>query len=117
MQDFDYSFSSGETDRYSPRSLPISRQEVGVRWRVILLSSNAEKQSNGECKQIANGADHRGLEQVKGCKHTRSRTMMLIEWDRDVAYRQSLGEVNQESWVDIKTEVKTIVLGKPYFLG
>ncbi|KAM0802256.1 hypothetical protein BDR22DRAFT_887504 [Usnea florida] len=36
---------------------------------------------------------------------------------KDAAYRRSLGEVDQESWEDIKSEVKTIVLGSPYFLG
>ena len=77
----------------------------------VLLSSNADKQSNGECKEITKGADHGGFEHVKGCKHIRSRNIMLIEWDRNVAYRRSLGEVDKESWEDIKTEVKTIVLG------
>ena len=81
----------------------------------VLLSSNAAKQCNGECKKITNRADHGEFEHVKWCKHIRSRNIMLIEWDKNVAYR-SLGEVDQESWEDIKTRVKTIVLGQPYLL-
>ena len=77
----------------------------------VLLSSNAEKQADGECKEITSGADQGRFEHVKGCKHILSRNVMLIEWDRDVAYRRSLGEVDKENWEDIKTEVKTIVLG------
>ena len=95
--------------------LPVPGQFFNVKseraGEFVLLSTNAERKSDGECKEIIDGADHRGFEHFKGCKHIRSRNIMLIEWDGNVAYRRGLGEVDKESWEDIETEMKTIVLG------
>ena len=95
--------------------LPVPCQFFNVKseraGEFVLLSSNAERESDGEYKKIIDGADHMGFEHFKGCKHIRSRNIMLIEWDGDVAYRRGLGKVDKESWEDIKTEMKTIVLG------
>ena len=77
----------------------------------VLLSSNAEKQYNRESKKVTNRANYKGFEYVEGCKHIWLRNIMLIERDRDIAYRRSFGEVDQETWEDNKTEVKILVLG------
>ena len=77
----------------------------------VLLSSNAEKSSDGECKEINAGADCGSFEHVKGCKHIQSRNVMLIEREGEVAYRLGVGRIDKESWDDVKTEMKTIVLG------
>ena len=77
----------------------------------VLLSSNAERKSDGNCKEISKGVDCGRFEHVKGCAHIQSRNIMLIEWDGDIAYRRGLGTVDKNDWKDVKTEIKQIVLG------
>ena len=78
---------------------------------VILLSSNAEKKSNGECTEVIEGDDGGGFKHVKGCGHVQSRNIMLIERKGNIAYRLGLCKIDKKDWDDVKTETKTIVLG------
>ena len=78
---------------------------------VVLLSSNAERESDRNCKKITREVDCGRFEHVKGCRHIQSRNIMLIEWDRNIAYRRGLGTVDKNSWKDVKTEIKEIMLG------
>lgn len=77
----------------------------------VLLSSNAKEKSDETCKEVNGGLDCGKIEHVNGCIHIKSRNIMLIEWEGDVAYRRGLGVVKKESWEDVKTQVTEIVLG------
>ena len=77
----------------------------------VLLSSNSEEKSDGECKQVNEGPDCGKFEHVKGCKHVQSRNVMLIEWEGNIAYRQGLVKIDKKIWENVKTEIKTIMLG------
>ena len=78
---------------------------------VILLSSNAEKKSDGKCIQVIEGYDCGALKHVKRCRHVQSRNVMLIEREGNIAYRRGLCKIDKKDWEDVKTETKTIILG------
>ena len=105
---------------HSPQGKQIGTLRVPFRFfkgksertgELILLSSNAEAKSDGKCTEAVGGTDYGCFRHVKGCEHIQSRNVMLIEWDGGVAYRRGLCRIEKESWDDIKTETKTIVLG------
>ncbi|KAL8909783.1 MAG: hypothetical protein Q9171_004902 [Xanthocarpia ochracea] len=77
----------------------------------VLLSSNAEKSSSEECKEVSAGIDCATINHVNGCTHIQSRNIMLIEFDGNIAYRRAIGRVGKEDWEDVETQIKTIVLG------
>ena len=77
----------------------------------VLLSSNAEKESDGRCKEVSEGLDCDTIRHVNGCRHIQSRNIMLIESDGDIAYRRALGKVGKKDWKHVKTQSKTIILG------
>ena len=78
---------------------------------VILLSSKAEKKSDGKCIEVTEGDDLGKNEHVKGCRHVQSRNIMLIEREGNIAYRRGVCEIDKKDWEDVKTETKTIILG------
>ncbi len=77
----------------------------------VLLSSNAEKESDERCKEVSEGLDCNTIKHVNGCRHIQSRNIMLIEADGNIAYRRALGKVEKKDWKHIRTQSKTIILG------
>lgn len=77
----------------------------------VLLSSNAEKELDEFCKEIYTGLNVGNIEHVDGCKHIRSRNIMLIEWVESVAHRRGLATVDKNAWRQVQTTEKRIVLG------
>lgn len=78
---------------------------------IVLLSSNAKKETDERCKKVSEGHDCGTIEHVDRCRHIQSRNIMLIEYDGNIAYRQAIGVVKEKDWKEIETQVKTIVLG------
>ena len=85
-----------------------STEQVGD---FILLSRNDQAESE-KFRYTSNLGDEKQFTVLhEGCRHDGSRNIMLIEWNGDIAYRQSLGKVDEECWKKVKTQVKEIILG------
>ena len=83
------------------------------RWgEVVLLSSNAERVSDEWCRAADGAPECDSFKHVKGCNHIQSHNIMLIECYDSIAHRIALGMVQKDDWKGVKTETKTIVLGR-----
>ena len=84
------------------------RDKIG---EVILLSSNVEMGTGKNCCNTTNSEFGCYETHISGCTQIQSYNIMLIEWDRGIARRQSIGTVMKEDWRKVETRTKLIALG------
>ncbi|KAF2248522.1 HET-domain-containing protein [Trematosphaeria pertusa] len=94
---------------FAPPHFFIDRSECS--GELVLLSSNAQGESDETCRIREESLDIGCIQHVKGCSHIQSRNVMLIEWIEDVAYRRGIGRLEKDGWEKVVAEDKRIILG------